>query len=372
MREAGRGSSRWALKNVTYFDHSTHRFVAGDLEIDGDRIGALRPPGTSMLGSAVDARPFVCTPGLVRTHADFGDVAHASGQWLRAGITTVGTSCATARQCVVAARQAPQRVVARLTLNEFARARCRGHRPDARAGAPELRALARIDTLMRRHGGRLALAVRCAAIGSAFELVYAYNLAAAAGLALGFEFADSPDSARAFRERFYSSETELLSFLQLLHHGTTVWGLSQLTRHDVDLLVRSGARRLDASPIGTSTETAFPGSRLSALAGRSATSAEGAVDAATIDAAGVLGQTDCGRISEGMQADLCLFRAPHGSMLGADSAAFVQLYDSSEPLAVIVAGSCIACPTLMRCAASAPCIDLAAHEYALSSLATQT
>lgn len=353
MHEAGQGSPQWALKSVTYFDHSTHRFAAGDIEIDGERIHAVRPPGTSTLERAIDASAYVCTPGLVCAIADRQDLAREPARLLRAGVTTAGTQCGTARQCLAAAAQAPLRLVTRLPLNGFAHARSRGRRPDARARAAELRMLERIAALLREHGGRLSLAVRCADIASAFDLVYVHNVAAEARLALGFELCDSPQSAQAFRERFYSSETQLLSFLQLLHPGVAVWGLSQLTRRDAALLVQSGAKAFGLHaqsyaaprtrvPARVSSATAIHATRLAGLAGAplAGVDADARVDAATIDAAQALGESMAGRIAPGMHADLCLFESSHKALAGCGSEAFLRLFEASEPAVVILAGSC--------------------------------
>lgn len=352
MREAGVGSVRWALKRVTYFDHLTHRFVAGDIEIDSERIGAVLPPGASTLEPAIDARDYLCTPGLVRVHADRSTIEREAGRWLQAGITTAGTLCDTATQCIAAARQAPQRLVTRLTLNEFAHARSRDCRPRTHARASELHALERIDALVRRNGARLALAMRCAPIASAFDLVYARNVASEAKLALGYELSESALSAQAFRERFFISETQLLDFLQLLHPGAVVWAGSQLSARDVDLLIRSGVNvagrgagfmttRRTPPRFNAPLEPARPAARICALLGMQATdgNADAYVDTATVRAAIALGESWCGRIAPDMYADLCLFQAPRRPPSGSGSEAFIDLFESSEPAAVVMAGS---------------------------------
>lgn len=352
MREAGVGSVKWALKSVTYFDHSTHRFVAGDIEIDGERIGAVRPPGASTLETAIDGRDYVCTPGLVRPHADRSAIECEAGLWLRAGITTAGTLCDTATQCIVAARQAPQRLVTRLTLNALAHARSRDCCPRTQARACELRALERIDALVRRNGGRLALAIRCAPIDSAFDLVYARNVASKTQLALGFELSDSAHAAQAFRERFYASETHLLGFLQLLHPGAIVWASSQLSVRDIDLLIQSGAVMAGPNagpmtaprrrpPSTAAVEPALWAPRICSMLGMQSTGgdADAFVDAATIRAATALGEFRCGRIAPDMYADLCLFQTPRYPQTAAGSEAFIDLFESTQPAAVVMAGS---------------------------------
>jgi cytosine/adenosine deaminase-related metal-dependent hydrolase len=354
MRMANGFSPQWVIKEATYFDHATHRFVAGDIEIAGEWIVAIRPPGTSAHACAWDARGFVCTPGLVKAHADPHTIATESEALLRAGITTAGTLCATARECIARASRTPLRLVTRLLLNPVAQARNEQRHPDARARAPELRALQRIEALVRRNDGRLALAVHCPSIVSAHELAYAQALAAALRLKLGFVLSDDEASARAFRDRFYSSETHLLDFMQLLRRGTTVWGRSQLTRNDIETLAASGANvsglhaasllerraRIGARAFANTTCTSRP-TRLAALLDMPDSPADARwwVDAATRAAAAALGERTCGRIESGMRADLCLFRTPPGNVLGAGSEAFVELFEWGRPDVVLIAGA---------------------------------
>ena len=49
MRIADRDSRPWVIRQTTYFDHGTHRFAVGDIEIAGERIAAIKPAGTSAL-----------------------------------------------------------------------------------------------------------------------------------------------------------------------------------------------------------------------------------------------------------------------------------------------------------------------------------
>lgn len=353
MQMADRYSTRWALKEVTYFDHRTHRFVVGDVEIDGDRIRAIRSPGTSTVDHAVQARDWVCTPGLVNALLDVTPIDGESERLLSEGTTAAGMLCTTARECIVAATRSRLRVVARLILNPFARARSEQRKPKAEAHTPELRALERLNALVRRNGGRLSIAMHCPSIASAYELVYAQNVAAALRLKLSFVLSASAQSARAFRERFYSSETHLLSYMQLLRPGTTVLGLSQLTRADIDILARSGAdvpglnaismpQRRTRGHAQALAEAAPAASRggLCRGVGAAYRNVDARVDALTIAAAAALGERTCGRIAPGMCADLCLFAPPECNPLASNgSEAFVRLFESRRPDAVIVGGA---------------------------------
>ena len=350
MRMADSSSQQWALKEITYFDHATHRFVAGDLEIDGERIRAIAPPGESKLDPAVQAREWIATPGLVQARADPPTTAAQFDRLLRAGTTTVGTRCATGGECIAAINRTRLRLVARLLFNPFAQARSRQQRPDTEVRAPEIRAFQRIEALVRRNGGRLSLAVHCPSIASAYELVYARNAAAALRLDLGFELSEDERSARAFRERFYCSEVHLLDYLQLLQPGTTVWAPAQLTRSDVDILVRSGAAVPELEAISnpkrrarersqTSAEITAAASAFGARIGVAGAEADRCVDAVTVSAAAALGERTCGRIAPGMRADLCLFAPSLRHPLGGGSEAFVRLFESRGPDAVIVGGA---------------------------------
>lgn len=352
MRTTDQSSPQWVIKEVTYFDHAAHRFVMGDIEIDGERIGAIAPPGRSGCERAIDARGCVCTPGLVKAQTDSRLIADESESLLREGVTTAGTLCASASECTVAASRSSLHVVARLMVNALARVRSEARHPDAGVRAAELRALARIEAVLRGSGARLALAVHCPSIASAYELLYAQNIAAALSLELGFELSDDDESARAFRERFYRSETHLLAFLQLLRPGVSVWGRSQLTRSDVETLVQFGADviGLNAASIlerrtpggcRACVRTCASGTRLAALAGISAVHADAdmCVDAATVAAAAALGERTCGRIAPGMRADLCLFSSLGRHLIGLGSEAFVELFERGRPDSVIVAGA---------------------------------
>lgn len=354
MRMADSNRRQWALKEITYFDHATHRFVAGDLEIDGERIRAIAPPGESKVERAVQAREWIATPGLVQARSDTPTTAAQFDRLLRAGTTTVGTRCATGGECIVAINRTRLRLVARLLLNPFAQARSGQRRPDSQARAPELRAFECIEALVRRQGGRLSLAVHCPSIASAYELVYARNAAAALRLDLGFELSEDERAARAFRERFYCSEVYLLDYLQLLQPGTTVWGPAQLTRGDIDILARSGAAvpgleaisnpkrrahgRSQTSDETDATASAF-GARIGVAGAEAEAEADRCVDAVTVSAAAALGERTCGSIARGMRADLCLFAPSLRPALGGGSEAFVRLFESRRPDAVIVGGA---------------------------------
>ncbi|MGN6317954.1 amidohydrolase family protein [Trinickia sp.] len=375
MRIAGQHCPRWVIAGAIYFNHEAHRFIAADIEIEGDRIAAIKAAGSSRVARTMDARGCVCTPGLIRAGTGQPAPRRLDDHLLRAGITTLGYVCATARECIRAAHATRGRIVAGLTLNAFSSERNAQRHADARESVHELRIFERIAAHVASAGAHLTPAVRCAAIRSAHELVYAHRFAAALGRKLAIALSDSPSAAQAFRERFFCSEMELLAYLHLLGPEVTVWGLSQLTRRDVDILRASGAAAFGAGGQLPSTRRqrapgasephatrlcAFgsglaviggsncaggfgPSPGLSAPRGAERVSAADArVDALTVCAAAALGDPTCGRIAPGMRADLCLFSGAATAVRSLGSEAFLRLFARGEPEAVVVGGVLVA------------------------------
>ena len=317
MRAAGQDSLKWTLKGATYFDHETHRFTSGDIEIDGEQVSAIKPVGASTLIRGVDVHEYVCTPGLVGTSMDGQALLGAEPDRLVERGTTTGAllfSCA--GECVRASRRTRARLYAHLLLNEFSRARAAQRAASARVYAPEIRVFERVAAQVARQGVRLVPAVDCASVLSAHEVLYAQAFAHALGLKLSVVLSQSSQAAQTFRERFYCTEMQFLAFLQVLQPDLTVWGLSQLTRRDLHILRESGAKAI----------------------GLPEATAEERVDAATIKAAAALGDQTCGRIAPGMRADLCLFARMDRTLQGSGSESFLRLFQTGSPDAVIIAG----------------------------------
>jgi cytosine/adenosine deaminase-related metal-dependent hydrolase len=322
----GQFSQEWVIRNVTFFDHDTHSFVAGDIEVDGPEIVAIRPPGSSTLQHGADGRGHVCLPGLVVTQAELLAIHGDPDRLLRAGTTTVGTICRTASECILAASQTKVRLVAHVLLNAGDRAR------EGCSGIHErgVEVFDRVADFVSSNKVRVLPAVYCASVVSAAELVRAQHFASSQRRRLGLVLADGRDDAQAFRERFYCSETQLLTFLRLLDPGTTVFPGTQLSDRDADTLVRSEVRVAGGYAVAQR--------RASRQRTWGAIDADRAVDAITVAAGADLGQTDCGRISTGMRADLCLFRSPERSLRGGGSAAFLELLKEQRPDFVITSG----------------------------------
>lgn len=356
MRAATESSPEWVIKETTFFDHQTHRFVVGDIEIDGERIAAITPPGASARARSLDARRYVCTPGLVSANTALRNIEAPFDRLLQAGITTAGRICATAAECIAATSHTRVRPFMYLLINGFSRARAGQSRADGNVYWPEQHAFEQMAALVAGNGGRLLPAIHCPSVLSAQELVYAGLFAQSLYLDLGLVLSDCAPAAQAFRERFYCSETHLLAFLQLLRPGIAVWGSSQLTRHDVGILRASGVdvfgmharspRRRGRGPYAEASADATADGRacgktpLDLLAGpvlAAQADADALVDAATVRAAKALGDQTCGRIARGMRADLCLFAMPEEPVCGLGSEAFLRLFES-RPHAVLVGG----------------------------------
>ncbi|AYZ64671.1 hypothetical protein EGY31_15110 [Burkholderia multivorans] len=366
MLTLGHCPASWALKGITYFDHETRRFEVGDIEIDGQWITSVGAPGSSKIEYAIDGRDYACTPGLILAQTDLPTIQRGSERLLRAGVTTAGATCRTASECILTASQTQVQLVLRLVLNSPGREWNGEEILDGR----DARIFSRIASLAKLNRVRVAPAIHCSSVLSASELVYAQKFAAAIGQGLCVVLSESPEAAQAFRERFFCSEIQLLSFLRLIEPGTTVSGLSQVTPRDLDTLRRSGAdvvglqdamrmhrrrKRLPASTCSGARREPFsqrkPEMRLGdgsfatdlTTAGpfieSALVDADAGVDDATIRAAATLGVSQyCGRIAPGMQADLCLFDLHDLERQGPCSAAFLQLFEHREPRFVFVAG----------------------------------
>jgi cytosine/adenosine deaminase-related metal-dependent hydrolase len=316
MRAAGQDSQKWAIKGGTYFDHDTHRFIVGDIEIDGERISAIKPCGTSTLARALDARRYVCTPGLVGGPIDPRRRDIEPDRLIQCGVTTAALFFAAASACIRATQRTRARLYIHLLLNEFSRARAAQCATHARLGVHEIRVFERVAAQISQHGGHLLPAIDCASVLSAHELLYAQAFAAMLRKKLVFVLSDSTQAAQAFRERFYCTETQLLAFLNLLRPDTAVWRGSQLSRRDRAILRDSGAQAIGLP-------TAIPDAH---------------VDAATVLPAAALDDPTCGRIAPGMRADLCFFSTADLALQGSGSASFLRLFESGSPDAVLIAG----------------------------------
>lgn len=320
MRVADQVSLNWVLKRATYFDHETHRFAIGDIEIDGGHVSAIKPAGTSTLIHGIDARRYVCTPGLVGMPIDGQTLALEPDRLVERGVTTGALFFPCVSECIRAMQVTRARLYVHLLLNPLSRPRTAQSAADPQVYAPEIRFFERVGAQIARHGGRLLPAIDCASVSSAHELLFAQAFADALGLKLNLVLSESAQAARAFRERFYCTEVQLLAFLQVLQPQASVWGLSQLTRRDVRTLRESGAEAI----------------------GLPQTKPEARVDAATISIAAALGDPTCGRIAPGTRADLCLFSTEDKLPLGSGSESFLRLFESSNPDAVLIAGKFVA------------------------------
>src|ERR1700739_4231790 len=96
-------TARWAIVDTLYFDSLRHRFVRGDIEIDGSRIARVLPPRTSRRASTLAGDATVCLPGLIDSDSDAGpghqDWNPYSRELAVHGVTTAGVFCGSLADC---------------------------------------------------------------------------------------------------------------------------------------------------------------------------------------------------------------------------------------------------------------------------------
>jgi cytosine/adenosine deaminase-related metal-dependent hydrolase len=360
MRTLEHISPEWAIKNVTFFDHDTHSFVEGDIEIDGQRIAAIRTAGSSAIRYAIDGRDHVCTPGLVLAQTNWPATHGEPHDLLRRGVTTVAATCRTASECILAASQSKVRLVIHWLLDANRHAREGQLGLDER----ELHMFARIADCVGSNSALILPALHCASVVSAAELVYAQQFASALKRRLVLVLSESNEAAQAFRERFFCSETQLLAFMRLLEPNVTVIPGQSLSDRDTETLLNSGVRivgrgagwprplayrrvrSIGASPCIDGFSSCCDDARSMAQVPAPTVSAnvrcenaDAVVDALTVGAGADVGETDCGRIAAGMRADLCMFRSTGTNLQGLGSQAFLKLIRDSEPDCVMIGGS---------------------------------
>ena len=87
----------WAIVDTLYFDPTRHRFVRGDIEIEGRRIARILPPHASQCACLMPGDTTACLPGLIEADATPGlqDWSRYSQQLAAHGVTTAGVFCRT-------------------------------------------------------------------------------------------------------------------------------------------------------------------------------------------------------------------------------------------------------------------------------------
>lgn len=353
-------TGRWAIVDTLYFDSLRHRFVRGDIEIDGSRIARILPPGTSRRACKLAGAATVCLPGLIDSDAGSGhrDWNLYSRELAAHGVTTAGVFCSGPAEC---AAFAAAEGVRRLLYVEL------GEGGSANACAE---GFARVAASLALTRCEVFPAVVPSEIWSAATLLAAASIAEMLGRRLCVRLSATHGDAKRYKETRFFTEVGLLSYLSLLSQ-VTIFNVSQLTRSDVGMLNDSAAnlvcapgavsellleqhfarlslkdRALGFSINGHAVTEAERYESLVLLsmalihqAGDAAATCDVVVDALTRSAALALGIANIGAIAADMKADLCLFERPGDFAENGDSRDFIKLLASTKPRDVLIDGS---------------------------------
>lgn len=348
-------AAEWVIRQSEYFDPVAHEFRYADIEITGEHIADIKQAGSSNVADGVDATGFRCTPGLIHPWADLRTACLRGSSLIEDGVVGVGTICEGISDCLlVLSSLRGLRVTAYVCLNG---------RPHNEGAVGKVHS---DDMLMRiaRRGDPFGITFRplinVAEVTSAQELVDAATMAARLGRGLGVALSVTYEKAHEFRERFYCSEIELLSFLGLLDSSTCLFLGARLGRRDLGLLYKSGAslvpwRAPSGMPCGVHSKRACipiesglgypPYEEQRALQLPATAVPDGEcidpdqrVDGVTIEAARALGMTAGGMISPGMAADLCLFKKQPYDVWEDGSLGALELFSRRRPDAVLHRG----------------------------------
>ena len=361
------GTDQWVIVDTLYFDSARHRFVRGDLEIDGSRIAQILEPRTSRRACALAGDTTVCLPGLINS-----DVCSGHEDWQRYsqelalhGVTAAGVFC---RSLAEGAEYCGCDGVRRLLYVELAE---RGGSDDsavARQRAYE--SFMRVVNSIRLACGEVFPVVVPGEIWSAATLLAAASIAGQLGRRLCVRLSSTSADAKRYKETRCFTEVGLLSYLSLLSQAT-IFNLSQLTRSDVAMVNESSANLVCAPGAVSKLLLEQHFARLSlkdrALAfsishhavtcadhykslmnlstallhqsGDAAATCNLVVDALTHSAARALGIPNIGAIAADMKADLSLFDRPEDLAENGDSRDFIKLLANSKPRDVLIDGS---------------------------------
>ncbi|WP_449185261.1 amidohydrolase family protein [Trinickia sp. YCB016] len=353
-------TGRWAIVDTLYFDSLRHRFVRGDIEIDGSRIARILPPGASRRDCKLAGEATVCLPGLIDSDAGSGhqDWSLYSRELAAHGVTTAGVFCSGTADCSAFAAAEGVRRLLYVELGE-------GGSANACADG-----FVRVAASLALTRCEVFPAVVPSEIWSAATLLAAASIAETLGRRLCVRLSATHGDAKRYKETRFFTEVGLLSYLSLLSQ-VTIFNVSQLTRSDVGMLNDSAAnlvcapgavsellleqhfarlslkdRALGFSISGHAVTEAQRYESLVLLsmalihqAGDAAATCDVVVDALTRSAALALGIANIGAIAADMKADLCLFERPGDFAENGDSRDFIKLLASTKPRDVLIDGS---------------------------------
>ncbi|SAK46380.1 amidohydrolase family protein [Caballeronia ptereochthonis] len=343
------GSNQWVMANALYFDSLTHRFVRGDLEIEGERIERILAPHASVLDDRLDAGELVCVPGLIDA-----DASIAQGEWharsddlVKHGITTAGSFQRGLSEADALDECSSVRRLIYVELDETTEAGIDAH-PFESFHTPNPRCV-------------LLPAVVPAHIWSASSLLAIASEAERMRRRLCVRLCATHDDEREYLQTRFFTEIGLLSYLSILGGEATLFGPADVSRQDAAFIAETdvnlvcGHSLMHASLVehrqwahwlnGRALAYSFDASACHALAQAAAEvgactsdACDAWIDSLTHGAARALGLRDLGSIASGMRADLCLYDKPASWSGGEGSAAFADLLAMAKPRHVYVDG----------------------------------
>jgi cytosine/adenosine deaminase-related metal-dependent hydrolase len=357
---AGR-TTQWVIVDTSYFDSATHRFMRGDIEIDGSKIERILPPKTSRRTEFLPGHEIVCVPGFINadTGLDQEDWPEYSHELARCGITTAGSFNRDLPACDEFEGGGGVRRLIYVELGE-------NQSGDGLAGI-DRQALERFERAANSPAfDRCTLlpAVVPREIWSAASLITLTSLAERVGRRLCVRLSPIKADAQNYREARFFSEIGLLSYLHILTAQVTLFDLSQLSRRDT-IVLRESSTSLVCTPRALSEPSTGQGcatpsfrdravglslgresvgdlnrhaSTLMCGAASDTQTCNALVDALTRSAALALGLNDIGAIASNMKADLCLFDRPSDFCSGRDSLHFLRLLVGAMPRHVLIDG----------------------------------
>lgn len=347
--------AEWVIRDAEYFDPESHEFRKADIEIAGAYISDIKSAGTSGLADGVSAAGYVCTPAVIHPWVDPRTACLIGGSIAGNGVTGLGTICENISDCLLV-----MSTLRGMPVTVHVRLGDRGRSDLATGFAPDNGVLQRIARRGSLSGITFRPLIDCSQVTSAQELVDAAAVATRLGAGLGVALGGAYEEARDFRERFYCSEIELLSFLGLLDATACLFVSTPLGRRDLDLVEKSGAslvcpyglrggsrgarvrraRMALECGLGPSPYIGLCAPRWPEALDQDGGDAEAnqLVDGMTMNAARALGMTDRGTIAPGMRADICLFSWRPAHIPHSGSRGFLQLHASQRPDAVLFQG----------------------------------
>jgi hypothetical protein len=338
-------TDQWVLSNALYFDSSAHRFVRGDVEIDGVHISRVLAPRASARRHRFDAGDLVCAPGLIDADAAVGpgEWLARSGDLMKRGITTAGSFQRGAPEHGALTDRGGVRRLLYVELGETGE------------GEIDTTFFNAFDASHERC--TLLPAVVPAHIWSAGSLLAIAAAAERMNKPLCVRLCATHDDEREYLQTRFFTEIGLLSYLSILRGNVTLFGPADVSRKDgafiaetrVSLVCgpsllrasfvehRSWAHWLSGRALAASIDARACDALPSHAEAMMPSASDAWIDSLTLGAARALGLRDVGAIAPGMRADFCLYERPD-AWQGEGSAAFANLLARAVPRHVFIDG----------------------------------